>query len=140
MKNIEMTKHLLKNNRWETSPKKVTFQRISGWIAVKHDYAPQKNDSLWSYVTDGDGFYPHEDKFDPEHGLFLDYFVFGGRRYAMNQFLRLGSIWAAVAFSYEDEDGKPSFLSGFDIEDYFNPIHVEFDEDYEKVRLYREVL
>lgn len=140
MKNIEMTKHLLKNNRWETSPKKVMFQRISDWIAVKHDYAPQKNDSLWSYVTDGDGYYPHEDRFEPEHGLFLDYFVFGGRRYAMNQFLLLNAMWAAVAFSYKDENGKPSFLSGFDIEDYFNPIHVEFDEDCEKVRLYREVL
>lgn len=79
MKNIEMTKYLLKNNRWEISTKKVMFQRVSDWIAVKHDYAPQKNDRLWSYVTDGDGYYPHEDKFDPEHGLFLDYFIFGGR-------------------------------------------------------------
>ena len=140
MKNIEMTKHLLINNRWETSPKKVMFQRISGWIAVKHDYTPQKNDGLWGYVTDGHGYYPHEDRFDPERGLYLDYFVFGGRRYAMDQFFRLGNMWAAVAFSYEDEDGKPSFLSGFDIEDYFNPIYAEFDEYCEKVRLYREVL
>lgn len=138
MESIEMTKYLMNSKGWETAPEKVKFQRVSRWITVQHNYTPRKNNRLWDYVTDSYGYKPYQEQFNPENGLFLDYFMFGGRSYAVEQFLRLGSMWSAVAYAYEDKEGKTAFLSGYDMDDYYDPIFVEFDEYCEKVRVYTE--
>ena len=82
---------------------------------------------------------PYQDNFTPENGLYLDYFRFNGRNYAVEQFLCLGNpFWNPVTYCYEDKNGKTCYLSGVDNENYFNPIYVEFDEYCENVRVYVE--
>lgn len=115
------------------------FRRVSRWITVKHNYTPNKRNSLWDYVMDENGYKPYQDNFTPENGLYLDYFRFNGRNYAVEQFLSLGNpFWNPVTYCYEDENGKTCYLSGVDNENYFNPIYVEFDEYCENVRVYVE--
>ena len=115
------------------------FRRVSRWITVKHNYTPNKRNSLWDYVMDENGYKPYQDNFTPENGLYLDYFRFNGRNYAVEQFLCLGNpFWNPVTYCYEDENGKTCYLSGVDMENYFSPIYVEFDEYCENVRVYIE--
>lgn len=40
---------------------------------------------------------------------------------------------------WKDEDGKIHYLSGYDSEDYYNPIMIESSEYCEYVRVYQEV-
>ena len=113
------------------------FKRVSRWIAVKHNYTPNKRNSLWDYVTDENGYKPYQDNFTPENGLYLDYFRFNGRNYAVEQFLCLGNpFWNPVTYCYEDSSGKVHYLFGVDMDNYYNPIYVEFDEYCENVRVY----
>ena len=39
---------------------------------------------------------------------------------------------------WEDENGKLQYLSGYDSENYYNPIMIEFSEACEYVRVYKE--
>lgn len=141
MKTIEMTITRCGNSGWhEDGTRK--FTRVSRWISVKHNYNPSKRNSLYYYVTDGYGYKSGESKFDPENngGAYLDYFTWNGRNYAVEQFLALGNpFWNPVTYSYEDADGKKCYLSGVEMENYYNPIYVEFDECCEMVRVYQEI-
>ena len=40
---------------------------------------------------------------------------------------------------FENEDGKKSFLSGYDCTQYYNPYLIEIDDGGEYVRLFEEV-
>ena len=111
-----------------------TIRRISRWIKIRQNYSPNKRNPLWYYVTDGNGYREGEEKFNIDSGLFLDYFVWNGRKWAIGQFLHL-----SYPMMWEDENGKICWISGYDSEDYYNPILIELDENCEMVRVYEEV-
>lgn len=69
---------------------------------------------------------------------FLDYFIYHGKKYALNQFMRLGSNFIPEVYQFE-ENGKTQFLSGVDSENYYNPLLIEVDEYGESVRIYEEI-
>lgn len=110
-----------------------TIERVSRWVQVRHNYAPNKRNPLWYYVMDGCGYLEGQKEFDPESGLYLDYFRWNGRNWAIEQFFRetVPTMW--------EEDGKLHWIAGYDSENYYNPILIEFDECCENVRVYEEV-
>ena len=138
MKTVEMKEIRCNGNGWNENGTK-TFKRVSRWIKVKQNYNPHTNNRLWDYVTDENGYKPYQDKFNRENGLFLDFFRWNGRTWAVNQFFVLGNpFYTGVSYSYEDENGKECYLSGIDSENIYNPIYIELDEYCENVRVYEE--
>ena len=118
------------------------FCRVSRWIKVKQNYRPNKRNSLWDYVTDGAGYNTYSDNFNPEknNGLFLDYFTFRGKNYALEQFIAIGCIWDNIGHSAGYyEHGEKHFISAYDRDSYYNPLYIELDECGEIVRVYEEV-
>lgn len=116
------------------------YERVSRWITWRTNYNPSKRNSLWDYVTDGYGHHPYSDEFNPANDLYLDYFRYNGRTYALEQFYTLGSAWfGSTPIMYEDENGKLGVIGAVDMEgDMFRPLYMEIDEGNERVRLYRE--
>ena len=138
MKKITMKTETCGSNGWKENGTQ-DFMRVSRWISVKNNYTPNKRNSLWDYVRDENGYNPYDSNFSPENGLYLDYFRYKGRNYAVEQFWCLGNpFYVPVTYSYEDKDGKLYFLSGVDADNYYNPIYVEFNEYCEKVRVYEK--
>lgn len=136
MKEIKCKKTQLTSTGWEVTGE-TNFLRLSNWLKVKHNYKPNKRNSLWYYVTDGNGYKEGQKEYNPTVGLYLDYFTFKGRNYAINQFTSLGNpFWCPVTYSYQTNDGKEVFLVGVDAEEYFNPLYIEASEDCEEVRVY----
>ena len=139
MATIEMNVERCGHDGWHPDGTRM-FERVSRWMKVKHNYNPSKRNPLWDYVMDGYGYKPYQEKFDPSEGLYLDYFTFEGKNYAIEQFLALGNpFWTAVSYTWQDKDGKWYCLSGIDGEPLFDPIYIELDEYGENVRVYREV-
>ena len=116
------------------------FERVSRWISIKTNYNPSKSNRLWDYVTDENGYHPYQDNFNKENGLYLDYFQFGGRTYAIEQFYALGSAFlSGLPILYDDKDGKLGVIGYMDMDgDLYHPLFAEFDEYCERVRLYVE--
>ena len=112
--------------------------RKSRWIKRRTNYNPNKRNSLYYYATDGNGYRDGQTGFNPQTGLYLDYFRFGGRNYAIEQFFRLGSMFCPTEYCWEDREGKLNFLSGYDSENYYNPILIEISECGEYIRVYEE--
>jgi len=139
MKEITMREMRCGAHGWEeTGTKK--FRLVSRWIKVRWNYNPTKRNSLWDYVMDEDGNRSYQDGFNPENGLFLDYFKWNGRTYAVEQFLAYGNpFWNPVTYDFKDENRYPHWLSGYDETNYYHPISVEFDEYMERVRVFEEV-
>jgi len=118
------------------------LRRISRWIKLKRNYWPNKRNSLWDYACDGYGYHPYQDKFDPSEGLYLDYFKFGGKTYALEQFFVLGGMWTGQPpYFYHDENGKLGHIGTVYMDGpIFGPaLYGEWDEYCEHVRLYEEV-
>ena len=116
-----------------------TLVRLSRWIKIDHNYNPHKRNVLWSYVRDGSGYGVYSDKFNPANGLFLDFFRWNGRKWAIEQFYSTsGTMGFLAPMMFENEDGKTSSIAGYDSENYFNPILIELDECGERVRVYEE--
>lgn len=136
---LMMKKWVCGNNGWiETTPQ--MMRRVSRWITIKHNYNPRPNNYLWDYAMDENGHRPYESNFNPENGLYLDYFTYRGRNYAIEQFWALGNpFYAALSLAYENENGQLCYLSGVDAEDIYKPIYIEFDECCERVRIYEEL-
>lgn len=112
--------------------------RVSRWIKRKTNYNVNKRNSLYYYATDENGYKEGQEKFNPKNGLYLDFFRWNGRNYAIEQFFRLGSMFCPLEYSWEDKEGKLNFLSGYDSENYYNPILIELDDSGEYVRVYEE--
>ena len=119
----------------------VRYRQVSRWITIKHNYNPNKRNALWDYVFDENGYHPYQEKFNPEHGLYLDYFRYQGRTYALEQFWVLGNIWCGgYPIMYDDEDGKLGVIGTVDMDgNMFHPLYGEWDECCERVRLWEEV-
>lgn len=138
MKKIKMTVERCGDKGWQEAGTQ-TFERLSRWKQVKHNYNPTKRNPLWYYATDGYGYHPHDPKFDPSGGVYLDYFTFGGRNYALEQFLALGNPFTtAVGYSWK-ENGEKHCLSGIDAEDLYGPLYIELGPYGESVRIYQEI-
>lgn len=114
------------------------LERVSRWIELKHNYHPSKRNSLWDYVTDGSGNRPSSEKFNPDDGLFLDYFRHNGKTYALEQFGVLGGVWVGgTPVMYHDKDGKLGVIGTVDMDgNMYSPLYAEWDEYCERVRLY----
>ena len=122
-----------------TTDGKYELTRLSRWIQVKHNYNPSKRNKLWDYVTDGSGYHPYQDKFNPKDGLFLDYFRFKGTNYAVESFYGIGSMAVCgTPYFYEDKEGKLNVIGAIYMDgNIFAPsLYAEFDECVEAVRLY----
>ena len=111
--------------------------RKSRWIRVRNAYDVTPRHSLWYYAMDGYGRRSGNPGFDPSEGIYLDYFVWNGRKYAIERFMRCGSVWCPTVITWEEND-KLHAISGIDSEEYFRPILIELDECGEYVRVYEE--
>ena len=117
-----------------------TLRRVSRWIAIRTNYNPSKRNRLAEYIRDGNGYREGQSGYDPSTGLYLDYFRWNGRTWAIDQFYRLGGVWTGgEPEMFVDTDGKLSIVDGYDSENYYDPILIELDEYGERVRVYEEV-
>lgn len=109
--------------------------RCSRWIKIKRNYNPNKRNRLYYYVSDGYGYREGTENYNPvlHDGKYLDYFKWNGRTWAIEQFLKID-----FPIFFENEEGKTSYISGYDSEEYYNPILIEFDDTCEYIRVYVE--
>lgn len=107
--------------------------RLSRWIKIKHNYNVSIRNSLYNYATDENGYLPAQQNFNKDSCLTLDYFEWNGRKYAIEQFLKLG-----YPMFFENEEGKTSFISGYDCENWYDPILIELNDCCESVRVFTE--
>lgn len=120
---------------YSTDGRKLT--RVSRWIELKQNYTPRKDNSLWDYVTDGYGYHPYEDKFNDTDGLYLDYFRYNGRTYALGQFYLLNSFFLSEKPIEYIEHGEKHYITTVDMDgNIYNPLYAEWDDFCEHVRLY----
>ena len=117
---------------------KYKIVRCSRWITIKQAYNVNRRNSLFDFSTDENGYKPGQDQYNPANGTFLDYFRFNGRKYAIEQFIALGSVWCGGApYEFTDTDGKSTFVHAVDFYgDLYNPLYIELDEYGERVRVY----
>ena len=118
------------------------LRRISRWIKLQCNWHPTSRNSLWDYACDGSGYHPYQDRFNPGEGLYLDYFRFRGKTYALEQFCVLGSVWlGGHPHYYVDKKGKLGAIGTIYMDGpIFGPaLYAEWDEYCEHVRLYEEV-
>ena len=104
------------------------LQRVSRWIKINQAYNITEKHSLFYYA----------EKIDDNETV-LDYFIFQGKKYALNQFYRFGTAWTPGNIPMFYENDKLNFISGYDSENYYNPILIEVSDCCEAVRLYKEV-
>ena len=116
-----------------------TITRLSRWITIRTNYNTSKRNSLYDYVTDANGYRMHQDEYDPTDGTYLDYFKFGGRTYATEQFVSLGSVWIGEQpYRFTDTDGGIASVDAVDFDgDLYDPLYIELDEYGERVRVYQ---
>ena len=121
-----------------TKDKQNRVKRVSRWIQIKQNYNVSKRNGLFEFSTDENGYTPVQENYNPENGTFLYYFRFGGRNYAINQFIVLGSVWCGgVPYEFTDTDGKSTFIHAVDFYgDLYNPLYIELEEGGERVRVY----
>lgn len=100
-----------------------TYKRVSNWIEIKYTYVTKRH-SLSDYAD----FYGTDNE---KEGL-LTYFTFKGKKYALGQFMRLSH-----PEFFEDENGKQSFLCGYDCTDYHRSLMIEMDDCASSVRLFQ---
>ena len=102
-----------------------TYNKVSNWIDIKYQYVTKRH-GLSDYAdfcgTDNE-----------KEGL-LTYFTFKGKKYAMGQFMRL-----SYPEFFENEDGKQSFLCGYDCTCYYKPLMMELSDYGDSVRLFEVI-
>ena len=104
------------------------IQRVSRWIRIRQAYNITEKHTLHYYAENID---------DNEN--VLDYFIFHGKKYAINQFYRFGTMFNPGAMPMFYEKDKLHFISGYDSENYYNPIMIELSECCEYVRIYEDM-
>ena len=116
------------------------IERLSRWIKIR-TLPVTKRHHLYDYATDGSGYHPYQDKFDPGDGVLLDYFVFQGKQYALEQFLSTSSAWAGAWNPFYSANNVDDYviLSGYEADEYFHPLLIEIGANGEFVRVYKEL-
>ena len=122
----------------ETKENDYTVERVSRWIKIQEAYNVTPRHSLYDYSSDEYGYNPQNDKFNPENGTSVYYFVWNGRKYALDQFIRFGSFMELGHYYGYVENGEKHYFSGYDSETIFNSMLIEIDEYCEHVRVYFE--
>ena len=127
-----MGKKYTNSNGW-------TIERASRWIKRKVYVNPTPKHALWDYATDGYGRHPYSANFDPRTGVLIDYFEYGGKKYALGQFVR---NWLGAWDPYYSENNEDDYVipDGYEDGNYYNPIYIEFDESGEYLRVYKDIL
>ena len=101
-----------------------TLKPISRWIRINGKEVTPKS-ALYDYGGD-----------DCENGKrYVLFFRWRNREFAFDRFLARFGI---VGFDYECKE-YPAFITGYDGNNYFNPILCSIDEYGEKIRLYEEL-
>lgn len=109
-----------------------TIKRVSRWITV-YRMNPTKRHPLYRYSVDEFGRMPSDPRFNPIDGTILDYFVFKGKMYALDQFKFKDELPCYC------ENGIRHFISGEEV-GVENPLLLESDgDDFEKVRIYKRI-
>ena len=93
------------------------YRRVSRWIRCDFIQVTARH-SLADYADDGS----------------LTFFRYGGRRYALGQFMRL-----TYPEFFTDENGNTGYLSGYDATQWYNPLLIEIHPDGEYIRLFQGV-
>lgn len=104
------------------------IKRVSRWIKVRQAYNITTRHNLHYYAEQLD-----------ENENVLDYFIYNGKKYAINQFFRFGTMFTPGTIPMFYENDKLYYISGYDSENYYNPIMIELSECCESVRVYEEV-
>ena len=117
---------------FETEDKSRRFEVVSNWLQIR-EMAVTHRHSLWDFS---------------DHGVDcgsldrhpVSYFKFGGRMYAIGEFVRLNSPYVgADNIRLYDVRTKSVFeLCACNME-YGNPLYLRLDDGGEYIRLYREV-
>lgn len=102
------------------------YKRVSRWIKIESKYVTRRH-ALADYA---DYFCGADDK---KIGL-LSCFRHNGKVYGISQFMR-----TSYPIFFTDENGKTSYISGYDCTQYYKPLLCEIDDGGEYVRLYEEV-
>ena len=105
----------------------VVIKPCSRWITVNSKVVTKRH-SLECYCDDfGDG------------ELWLDYFRYNNREWAINQFIVFCSPWCGVRPNYIDSKGNAVGVSAYDGTNYYKPLLLEVNDDCSKIRLWLEV-
>lgn len=115
------------------------FYRVSRWITIRQNYNPCDRNALWCYVQDENGLRPYQYGFNPVGGLYLDYFRYDGKNYALEQFVRCGSCLGPTCVYSCYEHGETIVLSAVDYDSNiwgYNGWYMELSDTCDKVRLY----
>lgn len=106
-----------------TADNKRQYKTVSRWIRVQYKEITRRH-SLEPYAD-----------FRGLHRKTAGVLCFrhSGRWYALDQFLRMPPIF------FENEDGKTSYLSGYDCTNYYNTELIEIHPNGEYARLWEEV-
>ena len=96
--------------------------RLSGWLKIHTSIVTQRHSlAMYGGETTEDG------------KLSVDWIQFRGNKYPLRRFERCYPIM------FDDEEGKLSHLSGYDVENFYNPIMIELNYDGEPyVRIYQQ--
>lgn len=101
-----------------------SYIRVSRWIKV-----------MYAEVTPRNSLYLYGDTYGYDNNRSAVYFFrHKNKKYALGQFMRL-----THPEFFDDENGKTSFLSGYDAAAYYRPLLIEVRPDGEYIRLYQEV-
>ena len=66
------------------------------------------------------------------------FFIFQGRRYYLDNFLRTSNAWTGTASEeITANDGEKIRLAGYQAETFYKPLFIEIDEGGEAVRVYQ---
>ena len=67
--------------------------------------------------------------------------MFQGKQYSLEQFLSTHSVWTSAWNPFYSENDMDDYviLSGYESEEYFNPLLIEIGGYGEFVRVYKEV-
>lgn len=64
------------------------------------------------------------------------YFIHKGKKYALDQFIRLDSPWLGGKQYVFIENNEECYISAIDYTNFYKPNYLELSKDGEKVRLY----
>lgn len=105
------------------------LKKVSRWITI-NDKRITRRHHLWEYGYNDDG-----DRTDEDKQRYIMSFKWHNREYSLEQFLSRFSVM--VGFDHDCKE-YPSYITGYDGENYFNPLYCELDEVNLKIRLYQK--
>jgi hypothetical protein len=94
------------------------MKKVSRWIKIQTKQITPRH-RLWGYAEENDGW--------------VSYIHYQNQDIAMDEFLYRDNPWARLPDDY------PSYITAYRVVGYDDALFLEFSEDEESVRLWREV-